>query len=171
MFRKSKICITILALYEIVAICLLHLQSTCTAMFGSVFCGTWFRYFIFCIALPVVVMLVWMWIAGAIRAHRRRRFIRRAKGALHSLVSGIRGRVMENISSDDIERIIIAAVLFGIKRYVDRHPDLHHGINNVMDLADGTIDISDVSVSQTGVRKARQTTKRRGDKKSSVRRK
>ena len=38
MFLKSKIGLTIFALYEIIAIMLLHCSRTCDAMFGTMFC-------------------------------------------------------------------------------------------------------------------------------------
>lgn len=168
MFRKSKICITVLALYEIFAVCWLYWPITCDMTLGRMFCMSGFRYFVFCAALPIVVMLAWMWIASAVRAHRRRRFIRRAKGALHGLISGIRGRVMENISAADIERLLIAGALFAIQRYINRHPNLQRDINNVMDLADGTIDMSEFSASET-LRAARRKPRRPESKRTSRR--
>ena len=168
MFKRSKICITILSLYEIVAICWLYWPITCDAVLGRSFCMAGFRYFVFCVALPIVVMLAWMWIAGAVRSRRRRRFIRRAKGALHGLISDIRGRVLENVSAADIERLVIAAALFAIKRYIDRHPNLHRDINNVMDLADGSIDVSEISATET-LRASRRKSKPKEAKRTSRR--
>ena len=141
MFLKSKICFTSLIVYELTVISLLHFKRICDAIFTSAFCDSWYRYFLFCIIVPTVALLIWMWIREIIHAHRRHRFIRRAKNAATSILSGIRGHVSENISSHDLEKIITAAVLIGIKRYADRHPNLRKNINNIMDTANAEIDL------------------------------
>ena len=71
MFLKSKIGLTILSLYEIAAVLLLHCPRTCDAMFGAAFCDDHiFKYFVACIAVPLLVFLIAMWIMDII--HRIR---------------------------------------------------------------------------------------------------
>ena len=43
MFLKSKIGLTILSLYEIIAVILLHNPKTCNIMFGVTFCYDAFK--------------------------------------------------------------------------------------------------------------------------------
>ena len=141
MLIKSKVCFTVLVIYEIIAVSVLHIQRMCDAIFTTSFCDTWFRYFIFCVALPLIVMLIWMWIREIVRAHRRRAFIRRAKSTVNGIMSTIRGKVTEHIAPRDMEKIITAAILVGIKKYTDKHPNLRHNVNRIMDVANGDSDI------------------------------
>lgn len=137
MLLKSKICFTVLAVYEMAAVSVLHFQRICDSMFPTGFCDSWYRYFLFCIIVPLLVGLILMWIREIVRGHRRRAFIRRARNTVNSVVSTIRGQVSANIDVDDIEKIITAAVLVGIKKYADRHPSLRNNVNHIMDVASG----------------------------------
>ena len=153
MLLKPKICFTTLVIYEIIAVSFLHFNRFCDSVFSSTFCTSWYRYFLFCIVIPLIAMLIWMWIREIIRARRRHRFIRRAKNAVGSIISGIRGRVSENISASDMEKIITAAVLIGIKRYADRHPNLRKNVNDIMGMASGEIDIDLMSTDDEAPKK------------------
>ena len=145
MFMKSKICLTVFVVYEAAVVSFLHFQSTCDAIFSSAFCASWFRYFLFCVIVPLFVGLILMWINEIIRAHHRRRFIRRAKNTVNGILSAVRGHMSKQMDVADIEKIITAAVLIGIKKYADRHPNLRHNINNVIDLAHGDMELDIMS--------------------------
>lgn len=145
MLLKSKICFTALAIYEMIAVSALHFQRICDAMFPTPFCDSWYRYFLFCVVVPLIVVLIVMWIREIVRAHRRRAFIRRARNTVQGVMSSIRGRVSEHIDPRDLEKIITAAVLVGIKRYADRHPNLRRNVNNIMDIANGDAEIDILS--------------------------
>lgn len=162
MLLKSKICITTLAVYEIIAVSFLHFKQICDSVFTSSFCDSWYRYFLFCIIVPTIALLIWMWIREIIRVRRRHKFIRRAKNAANSILSGIRGHVSENITPADLEKIITAAVLIGIKRYADRHPNLRKNVNNIFGMASGEIDIDLMSSAD----EIRQKSTRKQNKKS-----
>lgn len=149
MLLKSKICLTALAVYEMVAVSVLHFQRICDAMFPTPFCDSWYRYFLFCIIVPLIVLLILMWIREIVRAHRRRAFFRRAKNTVNGVLSSIRGRVSEHIDPRDMERIITAAVLVGIKQYADRHPNLRKNVNHVMDVASGDVELDIMSSDDT----------------------
>ena len=165
MLLKSKICITSLVIYEIIAVSILHFQRICDAIFTSAFCDSWYRYFLFCVAIPLVALLIWMWISEIIRVHRRHKFIRRAKNAASGILSSIRGHVSDNISHADMEKIITAAVLIGIKRYADRHPNLRKNINNIIGMANGEIDIDLMSTDdEEPVKQPRKKNKKSGTK-------
>ena len=86
-----------------------------------------------------------MWVREIVRAHRRRAFIRRAKNTVRGVVSSIRGKVSENIDMKNMEKIVTAAVLLGIKKYADRHPKLRQNVNSIMDMANGELDIDIMS--------------------------
>ena len=163
MLLKSKICFTSIVIYEIIAVSILHLQRICDAIFSSGFCTSWYRYFLFCIIVPLIALLIWMWIHEIIRARRRHRFIKRAKNAATGILSSISGHVSDNISSADMEKIITAAVLVGIKRYADRHPNLRKNINNIFGMAKGEIDIDLMSTTnEESPKKTRKTNKKSG---------
>ena len=146
MLLKSKICFTVLAVYEMAAVSILHFQRICDAIFTPVFCDSWYRYFLFCVIVPLVIMLILMWIREIVRAHRRRKFFRRARSTISGVLSSIRGKVSENIDIRDMERVITAAVLVGIKRYADKHPNLRHNVNHIMDIANGDAEIDIMSM-------------------------
>lgn len=162
MLLKSKICFTVLTIYEIIAVSAMHFQRICDAMFPAAFCDSWFRYFLFCVVVPLLVFLIVMWIREIVRFRRRRSFIRRARNTVNEILASIRGKVSERINVQDMEKIITAAILVGIKKYADRHPNLRHNVNHVIDIAnsDSEIDIMATVDEEKQVQK-RKTTKKR----------
>lgn len=141
MLLKSKVCFTVLTIYEILAVSAMHFQRICDAMFPPAFCDSWFRYFLFCVVVPLLVFLILMWVREIVRYRRRRSFIRRARNTVNGILTTIRGRVSEQINIQDMEKIITAAVLVGIKKYADRHPSLRQHVNHVIDVANGDAEI------------------------------
>jgi sensor domain CHASE-containing protein len=162
MLLKSKICFTVLTIYEIVAVSAMHFQRICDAMFPTAFCDSWFRYFLFCVVVPLLVFLIVMWIREIVRFHRRRSFIRRARNTVNGILNTIRGKVSEHINMQDMEKIITAAILVGIKKYADHHPNLRRNVNHVIDIANGDAEI-DVMATVDEVKpvQRRKTTKTR----------
>ncbi len=141
MLIKSKVCFTVLTIYEIVAVTALHFKRVCDTMFSTVFCDSWFRYFLFCVVVPLLFMLLVMWAREIYYARRRRRLIRRAKSMVNGILSSMRGKISENLDLQDMEKIITAAILVGIKKYADRHPNIRHNINHVIDVANGDVEL------------------------------
>ena len=72
-----------------------------------------------------------MWISEIIRARRRHRFISRAKHLVGSFASAVHEK-LGNISGAEMERILTMAILIGIKRYSDHHPNLRHTISQIV---------------------------------------
>lgn len=163
MLLKSKICFTIFTIYEIVAVSAMHFQRICDSMFPPTFCDGWFRYFLFCVVVPLLVFLIFMWIHEIVRFRRRRSFIRRARNTISGILTSIRGRVSEHVSVQDMEKIITAAILVGIKKYADRHPSLRHNVNHVLDVANGDaeIDIMSTNDEVKGVKRRKTARKTR----------
>ncbi len=164
MLLKSKICFSVLAVYEMIAVSALHFQRVCDAMFPTPFCDSWYRYFLFCVIVPLVVLLIIIWIREIVRARRRRAFFRRTKETVRSVVSTIRGRISEQVDMRDLEKIVTAAVLVGIKKYADRHPALRQNVNHIMDVASGEIDV-DLMSSADEAKPKRATAKKTQKKK------
>lgn len=162
MLLKSKVCFTVLTVYEIVAVSAMHFQRICDAMFPTAFCDSWFRYFLFCVVVPLLLFLIVMWIREIVRFHRRRSFIRHARNTVNGILNTIRGKVSEHINMQDMEKIITAAILVGIKKYADRHPNLRRNVNHVIDIANGDAEI-DVMATVDEVKpvQRRKTTKTR----------
>ncbi|MBP3545123.1 MAG: hypothetical protein J6J82_02330 [Alphaproteobacteria bacterium] len=162
MLLKSKICFTVLTIYEIIAVSAMHFQRICDAMFPTAFCDSWFRYFLFCVVVPLLVFLIVMWIREIVRFRRRRSFIRRARNTVNEILASIRGKVSERINVQDMEKIITAAILVGIKKYADRHPNLRHNVNHVIDIANGDSEIDIMAtVDEEKQVQRRKTTKKR----------
>lgn len=131
MLLKPKIYITILFIYEIFAVMLLHSQSICTSMLGYAACQDWFRYFTWCVVTPGIVGLIWMWIQTIICAYRNR-FFRRARSALMDVLDGLRDKLAEKISREDIERYIVVASLYGIRYYMSRNPKFREVLHEIV---------------------------------------
>ncbi len=136
MFIKSKICFSVFVLYEITAITLLYFQRTCDAMFGTGFCDTRFKYFAGVIAVPLLAYLIWMWVREIIRARRRHHFIARAKHLIGDFASAVHEK-LGNVSGQDIERILTMAILLGVKKYSDRHPNLRRIVGELIGMQQG----------------------------------
>ena len=162
MLLKTKICLTATAIYEMIAVSVLHFQRVCDAMFTTTFCDGWYRYFLFCVIVPLVIGLIMMWIREIVRAHRRRKFFRRTRRTINNVVSAVRGRVSEYLDMNDMERIITAAVLVGIKKYADAHPNLRKNVNHIMDIASGDaeIDMMAIDTEKTSRKKPQKKSKK-----------
>lgn len=143
MFLKSKIALTILSLYEIVAILLLHCPNTCNAMFGMSFCAdSVLKYFIWCVAIPLLVLLVAMWIMELVESIRRRHsLLYKAKHAVKHMAGGIRDRVARSVSSADMEKMITAALVIGLKKYSSHNPRARRMLNEMTDGEYGNWDV------------------------------
>lgn len=124
MFLKSKICLTVVSLYEILIVILLQSQRACDALFGVSFCdANVFKYFIMCFAVPMVLFLIVMWIMEIIDSVRHRHTLfYKATHAVKDIVTNVKDRVSESVSAGDLEKLITAALMVGLKRYADRSP-------------------------------------------------
>lgn len=147
---KSKIIFTIFVVYEIIAVILLHCPRTCDAMFGAMFCDDHvFKYFIFCAAVPLVAFLIWMWINEIFVARRRRRsLLHRARDVMSDVADSVKERAgktfnLSNISRADMDKYLAAAILFGLKKYSDRHPQLRNTVRDIIDSANGRYEYDD----------------------------
>lgn len=134
MMLKSKICLTVLVVYEILAVILVHMTRICTAMFGTHFCADGgFKYFIACFAIPALAFLVLMWIGEIIGASERRHSImHKAKHALTDMMDDVKDKFTDNLSSKDIEKFLAAAAVIGIRRYAQTHPNTRRMFENIM---------------------------------------
>lgn len=124
MFMKTKIYGTVLAVYEIFAVLFLHFKNSCSSIFTTGFClDSVAKYFIFCVALPILVFLLFMWI-GEIRKYIRRRhsLLYRAKSAVQDMASELKDRVTQTVSPQYIEKLIAAMLLVGVRKYADKNP-------------------------------------------------
>lgn len=133
MFLRLKICTTVLFLYEIIAVILLHLPNTCATLFGLPFCSdAVYKYFIVCAAVPMIAFLIAMWIRQIVVAHRRRHSVlRRARGAVRAIAENVRDHVAGHISQPDMEKMIAAALMMGVKRYARRHGNIRRWLDEI----------------------------------------
>lgn len=133
MFLKSKICLTIVSLYEILVVILLQSQRFCDAMFGMHFCdANVFKYFIICFAVPMVVFLIVMWIMEIVdRIRHRHSLFYKATHAMKNIAENVKEKVSENVSSGDLEKLITAALMVGLKKYADRSPRARQVLNEM----------------------------------------
>ena len=143
MFLKYKLGLTILALYEIAAVMLLHCPNTCNAMFGLSFCSdSVLKYFVWCVAVPLVAFLIIMWIMEIIdKIRRRHSLLYKAKHAVKHMAGGIRDRVARSVSSADMEKMITAALVIGLKKYSSHNPRARRMLNEITDGEYGNWDV------------------------------
>lgn len=123
MLLKPKIYITVLFVYEIFAVMLLHCQYMCTEMLGYTACQDWFRYFAACIIIPGLVSLIWMWVETIMHAYRNR-FFRRATGAIGDIWDELRDKLGDRFTRADIAHYITIVAMFGLQYYVAKNPKL-----------------------------------------------
>ncbi len=128
---KSKICLTVFVLYEIFAVMLMHSKMACYWIGGVNFCNDDYRYFIACFAVPAIIFLIWMWIDTIIFI-KRHRFWYRAGGAIKGLIDKVRDNITLNVSRNDMEKYITAAILFGTKYYISKHPKIKNMFHDFM---------------------------------------
>ncbi len=134
MFLKAKIYFTIFSVYEIFAILFLHSKTNCNSIFTNNFCtDSVEKYVIFCVAVPVFVSLVVMWICEIRKLIRRRHsFFFRAKDTVETMASEIKEKVSERLSPQYIERLITAFLIIGVKRFADRNPKTRQVLKDVI---------------------------------------
>lgn len=131
MLLKPKIYITILFVYEIVAVMLLHCQYMCTTMLGQTACQDWFRYFAACIVIPGVISLLWMWLETIVHAYHNR-FFRRARHAFTEVLDGLCEKLANKITREDLERYITFAAIYGVRHYMSRNPKFRELLQEIM---------------------------------------
>lgn len=145
MLLKPKICLTVFTLYEILAVILLHCPRTCDALFSGTFCmDSVYKYFIVCFAFPAIVGLIFMWIMHIIDSVRHRHSLMyKARSAVKDIMSNVRDRLSEKVSAKDLEKMIVAALIVGVKNYTRSHPNARRAFANVLDAAGKEYDIEE----------------------------
>lgn len=130
---RFKIYLTIFFVYEIIATILLHTMRTCAPMFGISFCNdVVFKYFVVCAAVPMVVFLIVMWVHEIVVArHRRRSVFYRVRSAAMRTALNVKRRVARNVSQQDLEKIITAALVVGIKKYAARNANVRRFLDDI----------------------------------------
>lgn len=159
---KSKICFTVFVLYEVIAVILLHFPRTCDAMFSGTFCNdSVFKYFLICAAVPMLAMVLGMWIHEIFFARRRRSFFHRARDVASDVADGVTRHLGRAFDARDMDKYLAAAILFGIKKYVARHPQMRDAVHDIMNGADYEYDDSDYDMAaSSGAHAARPVRKR-----------
>ena len=154
MLLKPKIYITVLFVYEIFAVMLLHCQYMCTMMLGQTACQDWFRYFAACIVIPGLVSLIWMWIDTIVCVYRNR-FFHRAKNAVINVWDGLRDKLAERMTREDIEKYITVASLYGIRYYLSKNPEFRELLHDMLP------ESKEWDLDETNSTKTKKTKKRR----------
>ncbi len=121
---KIKIGLTAIVLYEIIAVIFMHMANTCNTVFGNGFCAdSPFKYFVICVAIPLIGLICTIWVKEIIARRRRKHSVLGyAKHVIKDVALIVRDRVAERVSTVDLEKMMMAALIFGIKKYADKHP-------------------------------------------------
>lgn len=124
--RKIKIFITIFALYEFVVLTVLQIPPYCNAIFNYNFCfGGGLKYFLLCIMFPGLIGLVIWWMPDIVTFGCPRKCNPQTDFTLKNIFDEI-------ISKQDIEKFITAAIIMGIQKFVQNHPDTTEKFDSIL---------------------------------------
>ena len=112
--RKFKIFTTIFILYEFIAITILHVPEFCFVLFNYNFCETGYKYFLFCIMLPVLIWIMYWWLPK--KETSQKTFVEIMTDVVPPLY---------------IKRFLIAVVIVGLRKFIMSHPHARDFLNNV----------------------------------------
>lgn len=80
----------------------------------------------------MIAFLIAMWIREIVVVRRRRHSVlRRARGAVRAITENIRDHVADHISQSDMEKMIAAALMMGVKRYARRHGNIRRWLDEI----------------------------------------
>lgn len=163
MFLKAKIGLTIASVYEILIVSLMQSQRVCDSMFGMHFCdANVFKYFIMCFAVPMVVFLIVMWIMEIVDGIRHRHTLfYKATHAMKNIAENVKDKVSETVSSGDLEKLITAALMVGLKRYADKSPNARRVLDE-MNKTD--VEYEEYDDAEEEAPKRKRTVKKQGKK-------
>ncbi len=142
---KLKIALTVFFLYEIITATFMHVSKTCNVVFGDVFCGdSPFKYFVICVAVPLLALICIMWWREFI-SRRRRKYsvLGRARYMIKDVAIMLRDRVAQNVSAVDLEKVLMAALVLGIRKYAAKHPHVRNAFEQMVanDNVDGEFNV------------------------------
>ncbi|MCQ2599213.1 MAG: hypothetical protein MJ187_02420 [Alphaproteobacteria bacterium] len=131
---KLKTALTVVCLYEIITATFMHVSKTCNVVFGDVFCAdSPFKYFVICIAVPLLVLIGIMWWRELIAKRRRKNSVLgRARYMIKDIAIMLRDRVAQNVSAVDLEKVLMAALVFGIRKYAEKHPQVRNAFEQMV---------------------------------------
>lgn len=116
--RKLKIFTTVFVLYEFVMLTVLQINRYCLSWFNLNFCEyATFKYFLMCVVVPISIALLIWWMPEISRL-----FCHNKCQCEQNKPESVKDAVHEIISKQDIERLIMAAVVMGVQKFVTNHP-------------------------------------------------
>ena len=133
-----KVFITIFVLYEFVTIILLQVPDYCMNVFNQNFCDNIaFKYFLICVVFPILVGVFIWWMPDILRLLCNRGCKMNTQKPKPETIHDILKQI---ISTQDIERLITAAIIMGIQKFSQTHPktqaifdDMLNTLNNTKD--------------------------------------
>ena len=127
--RRLKIFITIFVLYELVMLTILQISDYCLWWFNYNFCETGvFKYFLMCIMLPLCFTLFIWWIPEISRMLCKNK----CECMAEKEPSSIKDILREIVSTKDIERLITAAIIMGVQKFVNNHPKTKATLTDIL---------------------------------------
>ena len=105
--QKIKIFITFFILYEFIAITVLQIPEFCFGIFNYNFCETGYKYFLFCVMVPVLICLLFWWLPKKEETTQKQTFF---------------DMLFDIVPPQYIKRFLIAAVIVGLRKFIMSHP-------------------------------------------------
>src|SRR5574344_2294482 len=117
---KFKVYITIVAIYEMVTILLMHSDRVCRHIFASGFCSDGFvKYFVICVVIPLTLSLLAMWISEGIRQIRRRHsLVYQAGQVLSDVFTDAKHKIQDALSSPEIKKFVLSGLAALVQDYL-----------------------------------------------------
>ena len=118
--RKFKIFTTVLILYEFVILMILHTHHYCVSIFNTGFCNTSFKYFLMCIVIPTLfVLIAWWW------PDMKRKMCNKCQ-------CETKEESVKYVLKEDIEHLITALIITGIQKFISKHSKTTKVFNDVL---------------------------------------
>ena len=108
---------------------ILQINRYCLSWFNYYFCeNVAFKYFLMCVVVPVCFSLLLWW-----GPELARPFCKKCKCETQPVPeTSIKDMVHEIVSTKDIERLITAAVVMGVQKFVANHPKTKETLKDIL---------------------------------------
>ena len=80
----------------------------------------------------MLAMVLGIWIHEIFFARRHRSFFERARDVASDVADGVSRHLGRAFDAHDMDKYLAAAILFGIKKYSDRHPQMRRAIHDII---------------------------------------
>ena len=118
--RKFKIFTTFFVLYEFVMITILQIHSFCIGVFNQNFCETNYKYFLFCVMIPILFGIIYWWMPKTKIAQQQEKTFKEI--------------LLDTIPKQYLQRFIIAMIIVMVRKFIMSYPRAKEFFDNINDV-------------------------------------